>query len=120
MSNALKKLKNSTYFVCALFFLNSCSSPNRNDEGNEKLAHSTDTIVITQMKFNPAELKVKKGDTIIWINKGLVSHDITEEGSKAFYSDTLKVGNSWKWVVTGSSSYQCSIHPTMKGKIILK
>ena len=120
MINTLKVLKNSTYILCALFFLNSCSSPEGNETANEKSAHTTDTIVIKQMQFTPAELSVQKGDTIVWINNDLVAHDITEEKNKAFYSDTLEVGKSWKWVVTDSAAYMCSIHPSMKGKIVLK
>jgi plastocyanin len=120
MINTLKVLKNSTYILCGLFFLNSCSSPEGNETANEKSAHTTDTVVIKQMQFTPAELSVQKGDTIVWINNDLVAHDITEEKNKAFYSDTLEVGKSWKWVVTDSAAYMCSIHPSMKGKIVLK
>lgn len=121
MRNTLKVFRNSVYFLVTLFLLNGCSSPNgnkANDEGNSM--HSVDTVVIKQMQFNPAELNVKKGDTIIWINNDLVSHDVTSETPKKLYSDTLEVSKSWKWAVTDSVAYFCSIHPTMKGKILIK
>lgn len=124
MSNTIKVFRNSVCSLCALFFLNSCSSPEGNtpksETAKENSVHSVDTVVIKQMQFTPAELIVKKGDTVVWINKDLVDHNITEEKNKAFYSDTLAVGKSWKWAVTGNADYFCSIHPAMKGKILLK
>ena len=125
MSNTLKKVfKNSTYFLCALFLLNSCSSPgtnkNNDEESKEKTAVVTDTVIISQMQFIPAALNVKIGDTIIWINKDLVDHDITSDKKDSFYSDTLHVGSTWKMAVKDSAGYHCSIHPTMLGRLVLK
>ena len=31
------------------------------------------------MQFQPAVLTIKKGDTVTWINKDFVDHDVTEE-----------------------------------------
>ena len=44
------------------------------------------------MKFNPAELTLKKGDTVTWINNDFTDHDITEEKSKAWKSPVLNQG----------------------------
>lgn len=76
-------------------------------------------VEIKDMKFQPAELTVNKGDTVIWINKDIVPHDVTEI-NKAWASPPLKTGNSWKKVITKSDSYYCSIHVVMKGKLIVK
>ena len=125
MSNMLKKVfRNSAYFLCALFLLNGCSSPatnkNNAEEGKEKTSGITDTVVIAQMQFTPAELNVKIGDTVVWINKGMVDHDITSDKNGSFYSDTLHAGKTWKMTVKDSGAYHCSIHPTMEGRLILK
>ena len=71
------------------------------------------------MKFQPAELTVNKGDTVIWINKDIVPHDITEI-NRAWASPLLNTGDTWEKVVTESASYFCSIHVVMKGKLIVK
>ena len=115
-------LRNSTYILCALFFLGSCSSPatNRNYDEGKKDTQGTDTIVIAQMQFTPAELSVKPGDTVIWINNDMVDHDVTSDKKNFFYSDTIHVGKMWKMVVKDSASYHCSIHPTMQARLILK
>lgn len=95
------------------FFI-SCNSSNEN---TSKSKHVVDTVNIQRMQFIPAVLKTNIGDSVVWINNDIVSHDVK---SKIFYSDTLNVGKSWKWVVKDSADYQCSIHPTMTGKIVLK
>lgn len=89
---------------------------------NENTAESThtDTVIIKQMQFNPAILTINKGDTVIWLNEDMVDHNITGEKSKGFYSDTLHVGKSWKYPITENADYYCSIHPSMKGKILVK
>lgn len=78
------------------------------------------TVVIRQMKFSPAVLEVNKGDSIVFINKDLVSHDVTEASGKSWKSPALAPGDSWKKVVTKNSSYYCSFHPVMKGKVLVK
>ena len=121
MRNTLKVFRISVYLLATLFLLNGCTSNDKNNtQESAKSAHSLDTVMVQQMKFTPAELTVNKGDTIVWINNDLVDHNVTSLRDKFFYSDTLRVGASWKWVVTDSAAYYCSIHPTMLGKILLK
>lgn len=120
MRNTLKAFRISTYFMVTLFLFGCASNDTNNKQESEQPAHTTDTVMVQQMKFTPAELTVNKGDTIVWINNGLVDHNVTSYRDNFFYSDTLKVGASWKWVVTDSASYFCTIHPTMTGKILLK
>ena len=80
----------------------------------------THTVEIVHMKFNPAELTVKRGDKIVFVNHDMVKHNVTEASGKPWKSPDLETGKSWSMVATKSAGYYCSIHPTMKGKIILK
>lgn len=97
-----------------LLILNSCSTT------PEKYSPKTDTVVISQMKFQPAELTVHKGDTVIWINKDIVAHDVTQVPNITWTSKSLAPGNSWKMSVEGSDDYFCSIHIVMVGKLIVE
>ncbi|MGN6296114.1 MAG: plastocyanin/azurin family copper-binding protein [Ginsengibacter sp.] len=114
--------------VCLLFpilFLLSCSSPNKKSDAKqqetEENIHKTDTVTIQMMKFNPEVLNVSKGDTVVWINNGMVPHTVKSYQDNKFYSDTLAPGQSWKWVINDSASYFCTIHPaTMKAKVMLR
>lgn len=83
-----------------------------------KTVAKVDTVLIRQMKFNPQELHVDKGATVVFVNKDVVAHDVTSKDKKT-YSDTIKVNHSWTWVANDSMSYKCSIHPTMLGKVLL-
>lgn len=113
--------------VCLLFpilFLFSCSSPNKksaaNQTGTKENIHKVDTVTINMMKFNPEILKVDKGDTVIWLNKGMVAHTVKSYRDNKFYSDTLAPGKTWTWVVTDSAAYYCTLHPaTMMAKLLL-
>jgi plastocyanin len=78
------------------------------------------TVEIKQMQFQPAELKVQKGDIVIFINRDLVEHNVTEASHKSWSSSALPAGSSWKLVVTQSANYYCTIHPVMKGKLLVK
>ncbi|MGN6618077.1 MAG: plastocyanin/azurin family copper-binding protein [Ilyomonas sp.] len=93
------------------FLLQSCTN------SNQESKHQLYTVEIKQMKFNPAEITVHKGDTIVFENKDLVAHDVTEEKDKAWTSGSLAPNASWKMVADKNSDYFCSIHVVMKGKI---
>ena len=77
------------------------------------------TIEIRQMKFQPDELRLHKGDTVLWINKDITDHDVTEETNKTWTSSRLSTGKSWSKVITESADYFCSLHVVMKGKLIV-
>lgn len=118
MKNQIRVLGIKMMFLFPIFFLFSCSSDQKSSDNSA--AHKVDTVVIQQMQFMPAQVKANVGDTIVWINKDMVDHDVTSQKSNSFYSDTIAVGNSWKMAVTDSAAYRCSIHPSMIGQILIK
>jgi amicyanin len=76
-------------------------------------------ITIQNFSFNPPELNIKKGDAVTWTNQDTVSHRIL---GSSFQSDALSKGQSFSLTFnsTGSFDYICSIHPFMKGKIVVQ
>jgi len=80
----------------------------------------THIVEIKQMKFEPAEIKVHKGDRVLWINKDITNHDVTELSKNAWASSPLSTGQSWSMTVTQSEDYFCNLHQVMKGKIIVE
>lgn len=83
-------------------------------------AHRVYTVEIKQMQFQPAQLEVKKGDTVMFVNHDIVMHNVTEQTNKSWASPTLQNDSSWKWVATQSADYYCTLHPVMKGKVTVK
>ncbi|HEX9473640.1 MAG TPA: plastocyanin/azurin family copper-binding protein [Steroidobacteraceae bacterium] len=70
------------------------------------------------MRFDPQELIVKAGDTIIWTNHDPFPHTVTA-GGKQFDSREIAAGRSWKFTPRkkGVFPYACSLHPTMLGTL---
>jgi plastocyanin len=101
-----------TFLSCSIFFLAGCLTAH---ETKPKLHR----VEIRQMQFQPSELTVQKGDTVVFVNKDLVVHDVAEE-TKAWSSSPLPVGQSYSLVVRQSAEYFCSIHPVMKGRLLVR
>lgn len=83
-------------------------------------ARQTHVVIIEGMQFHPASLTVRSGDRIVWRNQDLVPHTATAVG--AFDSKTIAVQGSWAYVAhaSGTYSYVCSFHPTMKGVLVVR
>lgn len=114
MKNILIIIKISTWSFCCVFLFDSCRSI------SNKAIHRKHIIEIKAMKFQPAELIVHRGDTVVWINRDIVPHDVTEEHSKNWTSSVLAAGASWGLVPSESADYYCSIHIVMKGKLVVQ
>jgi plastocyanin/mono/diheme cytochrome c family protein len=76
-------------------------------------------VVIRNMKFNPPNLEVKKGDVVEWKNEDITPHTAT---SASFDSAAIDPDKSWRHTFTeaGSFPYICTFHPDMKAAIIVK
>ncbi|MEO8569597.1 MAG: plastocyanin/azurin family copper-binding protein [Ginsengibacter sp.] len=124
MTTPFSIIKNSIYFLCFVFLMYSCTSAPEKSAPETPVAEKTVpkayTVEIKEMKFQPAELTVQKGDTIIWINRDIVAHDVTEQPGKTWTSSPLTTGESWSMVATQSADYYCSIHVVMTGKLVVK
>ena len=80
-------------------------------------APAAHTVVIEGVKFEPETLTVKRGETVVWVNKDPFPHTVTAKG--AFDSHDIAGGKSWKYVArkTGEYAYICTLHPGMKGTL---
>jgi plastocyanin len=89
------------------------------DHAEGDVKPSKHTVEIVQMKFVPDVLNVSAGDTIVWVNRDFVQHDVTELSANLWTSKPLVTGAAWTLVLTKSQIYHCSLHVVMKGKIIV-
>ncbi|VVB80830.1 Halocyanin [uncultured archaeon] len=76
-------------------------------------------VDISGFAFSPAVVKIAQGSTVTWTNKDALTHTVT---GRSFDSGHLDKGASWskKFDEKGTFEYGCSIHPTMKGTIIVE
>ena len=79
---------------------------------------SSASIDISGFAFSPQEITVAKGAKVTWTNKDSVGHTIA---SDSFNSGTLNNGGTFSFTFkeAGTYDYYCSIHPSMKGKIMV-
>src|SRR2546428_255460 len=71
--------------------------------------------------FSPANLTVKVGKTVTWVNKDTVTHTVTSDGSSLFDSGFMPTGATFQFTftTTGTYPYYCTVHPFMKGTIVV-
>jgi|GEM_PF-4277661 len=77
----------------------------------------THVVEIKQMKFIPEIVTVNKGDTILFVNKDFLPHNVVESNSNRFSSPKLLPEEQWKLVADSDANYYCSYHMVMKGQI---
>jgi plastocyanin len=75
-------------------------------------------VVIENMQDSPAQLRVRRGERIVWVNKDLFPHTVTAT-ARAFDSGSIAANSSWTYVPrkAGVYAYGCTFHPSMKGSI---
>jgi plastocyanin len=87
------------------------------DQGTKKGAQ-THTVVMEGTGFQPADLKIAAGETVVWVNKDPFPHTATATNGD-FDSKEIEPGKSWKhtFKAKGDFAYVCTLHPTMKATV---
>ncbi len=68
----------------------------------------------------PEELHISLGDTVTWINKDSVPHNVINSlYQKEAVSTDLMSGEKYTFTVKKSLTYECGFHPSMKGKLLV-
>lgn len=83
-------------------------------------ASATKKVDIDNFAFHPATIRVKRGGKVAFTNSSNVTHTATRAGS--FDTKQIKPGTT-KTVTfgkRGTFAYHCSIHPFMKGKVVVE
>jgi len=79
-------------------------------------------VEIRGMAFHPAVLEVRRGDTVVWVNRDMVPHTATATRKPGWTTGPLLQGKSGQYVANrrGKDSYACELHPTMLGKLVVR
>jgi len=77
-------------------------------------------VTIDQLVFAPAEIVVRVGDTIEWVNKDVVDHTATTQSKE--WDVVIPAGKTVPLVVKtpGGVAYYCRYHPTMTGRVVVE
>jgi plastocyanin len=89
----------------------------------EALAAPSVVVEIRNIAFNPANITISKGTTVIWMQNESINlnHTVTSD-TGVFDSGTLILRQTFNWTFneTGTFKYHCTIHPTiMLGTVIV-
>ena len=76
---------------------------------------------IDNFTFNPQQITVKAGTTVLWINGDDIPHTVTSK-TIAFRSKALDTDDkfSFTFATPGKYDYFCSLHPHMTGMIVVE
>jgi plastocyanin len=78
-------------------------------------------VKIDNFTFEPAQLTVKVGTTVTWVNEDDIPHTVVATG-KAFRSKALDTDDKFSFTFTAPGSYEyfCSLHPHMKAMVTVE
>lgn len=85
---------------------------------------ATGSIDIKNMMFTPSQITVAKGGTVTWTNNDTTAHTVTDDLSNVGGPNSGEIAPgatySFTFTKTGSFQYHCTIHPSMRGTIVVK
>src|SRR3954470_13663491 len=89
-------------------------------------AHAAEMIAIVgdgssvPFRFDPANVTVKPGDKVSWVNKTKVEHSVTPDAGfkKKLKGKDIEASEMYSTAIkTGPIKYHCKYHPNMKATI---
>jgi plastocyanin len=105
----------------AILFAALATTPCLADDLNNAAAGAVATVSMDHNTFIPGEITVAPGTTVTWVNNETMPHTVVSP-NQGFRSKTLVKDAKFSFTFTtpGDYDYLCSIHPNMKGKVIVK
>jgi plastocyanin len=79
------------------------------------------TVQIRMIAFTPGEVRIRRGQTVEWINRDPIAHTVTAESGE-WGSELLEEGGRYsrRFDAPGRYSYYCTPHPQMRGVVIVE
>ncbi len=79
-------------------------------------------VSISNFAFSNGELRISKGTTVVWTNEDSARHNVVSYAGDELSSDFLPRGGTFSHTFNnqGTFDYYCSLHPSMKGKVIVE
>ena len=78
-------------------------------------------VGIDNFVYNPQQITVKAGTTVVWVNHDDIPHTVTSK-TGIFRSKALDTDDkySFTFATPGSYPYFCALHPHMTGTIVVE
>jgi plastocyanin len=84
-------------------------------------AGQTVEAAIVDTAFQPAELTIAAGTTVVWTNTGQLPHTVTASDGSFKSEGNLSSGDVYEHTfdTAGTFAYICAIHASMKGTVVV-
>lgn len=81
----------------------------------------TEEVKISNFSFQPSTIQVKPGTSVNWLQQDNTPHTVTSQKG-LFDSGNLSKGESFEFTFenAGTYEYDCTIHPSMTGTVIVE
>jgi plastocyanin len=89
--------------------------------GSEAAGGAVHTVTIDGFAFKPPSITVKQGDTVLWRNTDPVPHTATAKEA-GLDSHDIPANGTYRFTAKkkGRFPYICTLHPIMKGELIVE
>lgn len=103
-------------------YISSQTQTNNNATNTTNIQGATQgTVTIQNFNFSPSTIVINKGDTVTWQNSDAATHHIVADDGSFDLGDVANGATSkHTFDTTGTYAYHCSIHPEMKGTVVVK
>ena len=90
-------------------------------EGRAATAPEGD-VGMRNLRFDPEVLRVDKGDEVTWVNRESIQHNVVAREGADFESELLDQDETFSVEADdeGTIAYLCTLHPGMKGRIVVE
>jgi plastocyanin len=80
------------------------------------------TVHVKDGEFDPRDIDIEAGGSVMWINDDVASHDLQFLAPNKLYSGVIKPGKAWvhTFAAAGTYDYYCDFHNTMKGVVVVR
>jgi plastocyanin len=88
--------------------------------GSVAAAPAEHMVTIDGFEFHPSTIAINKGDVVVWHNNDPVPHTATAKDA-GLDSGEVAASTSFRFTAAraGRFEYICTLHPTMKGVLIV-
>jgi plastocyanin len=92
----------------------------KSSHSERRYLQSTAKVGIRGFAYRPSALSVEEGTKVVFANRDSVAHTATRRGS--FSTGRIRPGRSAaiRFGERGVYRYHCTIHPTMRGKVVVR
>jgi plastocyanin len=99
-----------------------CGCEKISQDNQNQASQNSHDIKISNFAFFPSSITIHPGETITWTNDDSAAHTIVSDSGAEIGSSSLSKGQSYSHTFNtpGTYNYRCSIHPSMKGTVIVQ